>query len=221
MDNYISEEHTKMVYAELKWEQKNLQNDWETAVKIFEDRIQRRYFSAITALRRKKIDSTEKSERRWRHGFAVMAINCLLIETFCQFEDGVKGNEKEETRKRHYIAFLKKHFEDFKEHEAFVFYADVRCGILHSGQTKKGSYLTYSNDNKDKIISFSELERGKKEEKEPDKGVKVNVPRLVKELKKWFRNYCKKLRNGDEELRKNFRKKMNYICDVKDKDEAQ
>lgn len=54
---------------------------WETAINIFEDRIlwNGRYFKSIDIL----LDNNDLDIT----GFAIMAINCLLVETLYQFKE--------------------------------------------------------------------------------------------------------------------------------------
>ena len=54
---------------------------WETAINIFEDSIlwNGRYFKSIDIL----LDNNDLDTT----GFAIMAINCLLVETLYQFKE--------------------------------------------------------------------------------------------------------------------------------------
>ena len=63
-----------------KWNELDLRAkdslDWKVAVDIFEDRIEGRFLKQIEIL-------ANKSDRKIREfsGFAIMALDCLLIET--------------------------------------------------------------------------------------------------------------------------------------------
>ena len=64
------------------------------------------------------------------HGFTIMAVCCLLIETLQVFKDGLK-----ETKNQSKCMFCKffqqsKHLLELKECSD-NFYTSVRCGILH------------------------------------------------------------------------------------------
>ena len=78
-----------------------------------------------------------------RNGFASMALSCLLIETIQCFRDG-----KEDTTKKGAGAkAFREYFAWNQAPNAFSglgqdFYANVRCGILHQGETKKGWTIT-------------------------------------------------------------------------------
>lgn len=53
------------------------QNDWPLVARILRDRVYGRFLRVIP-----KIKSMEGA------GFAIMALDCLLIETLCQFQHG-------------------------------------------------------------------------------------------------------------------------------------
>lgn len=77
-----------------------VQQDWEIAINIFEDRIYGRFLNHIALI-----------ERRLSSGFAVMALDCLLCETLEQFYE---GREKSERYGKTFINFLTtSSFKDF------------------------------------------------------------------------------------------------------------
>ncbi|MDY0854760.1 hypothetical protein SPE26_22980 [Bacillus thuringiensis] len=57
---------------------------WETAIKIFEDRIQGRFFDITDVM----LESCEVDPSLSK-AFSIMALNCLLVETFQQFYKGL------------------------------------------------------------------------------------------------------------------------------------
>lgn len=75
-------------YRTLDWQQLNLsldssEEDWQEGIKMFQDRISRRYLVYIDEINRGRFS-----------GFAVMALSCLLIETLQQFFEGVDRTPK-------------------------------------------------------------------------------------------------------------------------------
>lgn len=81
------------------------------------------------------VDPVEYSTAK--HGFASMALACLLIETIQSFREGLgdtKGRSKEM-----FLIFLK-HEPGFAifANIADSFFKDVRCGLLHQGETRNG-----------------------------------------------------------------------------------
>lgn len=161
---------------------------WNVAIKIFFDRFEERYFNPIKALMKKpKIN-----------GFAIMALNCLLIDTFYQFEEGLKETKE---NKNCYTSFLLTYFSTvFTSLDlATKFYKDIRCGILHSAQTQNGSMLAFENS---KIAEYINNNHS----------IKVNVVSFSEMMHEYFCVYIKRLNDGDRRTRENFIRKMNYIC---------
>ncbi len=112
-------------------------DDSRSALALFiKERLSERYIDPIAAL-----SADEKN------GFAVMALSCLLIETLESFH---QGWPKSPNSGLTFCNFFDRQstFHDFKGH-AQGFYQNVRCGILHQGETtgkwsitrKKGSPL--------------------------------------------------------------------------------
>jgi hypothetical protein len=185
---FVSPVFTRDEFINLKLDTNSDWHTWNHAIKIFEDRIQGRFFDSIKIL----------LEDENKNGFAIMALNCLLIETLQQFIDGVNSNLKS---KQAYTNFLRKELTDVFdiEEKADMFYRDIRCGILHSAQTKNGSRLTFG---KSYIIEVLE---GNK--------VSVDVGNFSERLWIYFRSYIDQLEQEEElYIRQNFIKKMKHIC---------
>jgi hypothetical protein len=86
-------------------------------------------------------------------------------------------------------------FSDFKE-RSDDFYFNVRCGLLHQGETKKGWRINRKND-------LPMLQ-----------GKNINANLFISNLKKVIQNYALELRNSDmqsSKLWKNALKKMEFI----------
>lgn len=184
---YISPKYTNEDYNKLITDNNYDQVFFEKAVNIFDDRIRGRYIDPINLL--------SNSENIEKYGFAVMALDCLLIETLAQFRKGLKNTKG--ISKKEYVGFLEEciHMENS---EAEEFYNKIRCGILHSAQTYNGARLSMNGK---KII-------------ENNKGTLiVSFDKMTESIISYFGDYKKKLVNGcDVELRNNFVKKMNYVC---------
>lgn len=163
-------------------------NNWDRAVKIFDDRIQGRYLDII--------DKLIKENELIRDGFAIMALNCLLIETLLQFRYG--WDETKGGNKKSYSEFLSNVFPDiFNKKIANIFYSDIRCGILHSAQTKGKSKLTFNQDYAVKLM--------KTEDKDY---IKVDVGNITSEIIRYYNSYKEMLLDpNSNNIRENFRKK--------------
>ena len=186
-DIYLSPQYTKAAYRSLNL---NINSDkaiWEKAVKIVSDRINGRFLAQINQL----------SHDINTNGFAIMALNCLLVETLLQFEIG--KNATPDFNRVQYSQFLINSFPDVFDSDVTTrFYLDIRCGILHSAQTKGTSKLTCDDSY---VVKFD------------GKGVTVSVKQFSNLLCNYFEKYKRKLLDENQTiLRTNFIKKMQYIC---------
>lgn len=190
---HISKMYTKANFIELNLNMDSSDRDWDSGIDMFIDRINGRYLNVISKIR--------ENDYLYNDGFAIMALNCLLIETFLQFKKG--WNETEDANKEKYSRFL---IEEFPE--VFInitlarcFYSNIRCGILHSAQTKKGSQLTTRNQY---IVRRIDNNR-----------ISVDVIGISNIINDYFERYVENIRNRENiELRNNFLKKMNFICNM-------
>ena len=186
-DIYISLAFSKDDFLKLHLQPESPNKDWIHAVEIFNDRINGRFIDPINTLRDKV--ST--------NGFVIMAIDCLLIDTFYQFEKGVDENRNNQ---KNYSIFLRDTFPDMfpTKAKAEEFYTKIRCGILHSAQTKKNGILTTDRESP---IEFQ------------NDVLYVSVKGFTDCLIQYFNEYKQKLLNSEnQELRRNFITKMNFIC---------
>lgn len=183
------------------WKKLDLDNpsNWETAVSIFERRIRGRFTDAIEFL----IADDEPRpavERRW--GFAVLALDCLLIETLQAFRRGLTDTRSKS--KDLCVQFLTERsaFKPFfpSPDIAARFYYEFRCGIAHNAQVF-GDGLLWSVG---PLLAIN--------------GTQITVNRtafhqaFVRELEE----YLAALRSGvDQDLRTNFRTKMDFIAEGK------
>jgi hypothetical protein len=173
------------------WKQLDFVNDedWQKGIDIFVDRIQNRFLKFIDQIKGKEFA-----------GFAVLALDCLLIETLQQFREGM-GDTPSRKGEEYFVRFLTettfKAF--FDKDKAKKFYDQFRNGILHQAELKKDSRV---------------LKTGELVESNGD-GLKINRDKFHEQLVKVFEEYVEELRSGaSEELREKFRKKMNLICRV-------
>lgn len=169
------------------------EEDWQKAIEIFRDRIEGRYIKYI-----EQIEDDDNS------GFVVMALDCLLIETLQQFYMGKHETPQGKSRD-YFLTFLTRggFAAFFTEDMAKRFYYDVRNGILHQAEIKGSS----------KIMVKRKLPLVKRSDDK--KGIIINRRLFHIQLLKEFEEYISKLKKPEEiELRKNFRKKMNFICQI-------
>lgn len=184
---YISPQYVKSDYLSLNLTPYSSEDDWNKATLIFRDRIACRFLNQINALL--------KDVRN--NSFAIMALNCLLIETLLQFRDGKDETSTQNTIQ--YSNFLSQEFPDvFTYQSARAFYRGIRCGILHSAQTKERTRLS---SDESYIINYNN-------------GVlEVSVKCFSHRLQQYFEDYIVKVSNVSETvIRANFIAKMDFIC---------
>jgi hypothetical protein len=169
--------------------------DWTKAITIFKKRIYGRFIDPVDLL----IDTDNlKPPHERRFGFAIMAIDCLLVETLGAFLLGLEDtkNKSEAT----FSIFLttrplfKKHFTSVA---ARRFYYDFRCGILHQAEVAGTG----------KVWSVGDLLH------EESGRLTINRTRFHEQLKAEIQNYLAELADPkNTKLRAHFRKKMSFIC---------
>jgi hypothetical protein len=173
---------------------------WATAIRIFETRIRRRFIEPVDVL-----IAHEIGQDRGTFGFAILAIDCLLVETLQGFRDGVvnhAGHSKAVVRK--FLSSKWKRFFDDGDTDGSKsdsFYKRCRCGIHHSGQTS-GDFRVWRSG---AMITFD------------DDRVTVNRTAFHEALKHEFDAYLAELADTSQTgLRANFKKKMDAICGIPD-----
>lgn len=187
-------------YRKHHWQEALSAEDWEMMVAIFHDRIEGRFLKPIRLIE-KDAEIAEFS------GFSILALDCLIIETLRQFYEGINETKRYKNEEAFCNFFIdSKYFRDhFDTYSASTFYKHYRCGLLHQAQTKGKSIIRIDQDTMVKAINKSE------------KLIGLIINRLLfhKALEDEINDYLSKLISGGDEnstLRKNFIKKMNFIC---------
>jgi hypothetical protein len=136
----------------------------------------------------------DKDERK--HGFAIMAISCLLIETLESFWQGWETTKRKSERAFCQFFSRSKHLQVLRSHGQ-SFFVNIRCGILHQAETTGGWHIQ---------------RRGKLFD-EPT--LTLNATVFHRKLQREIEDYAVLLRSEswDSERWLNFRKKMKAICD--------
>jgi len=95
-------------------------------------------------LRERYIDPVEGMRLEQKNGFAVMALSCLLIETLESF---YRGWPKSPNSGLAFCGFFDRHANLLPEFKGYAqsFYANVRCGVLHQGETLQRWTITRKN----------------------------------------------------------------------------
>ncbi|HYR88456.1 MAG TPA: hypothetical protein VE422_30535 [Terriglobia bacterium] len=131
-----------------------------------------------------------------KHGFAIMAVSCLIIETLVSFRRGWKHSRgKSEDAFRRFFKCADS-FSAFREHSK-DFYENVRCGILHQAETTGGWLI---------------LRDGPLLDPRADT-ITINATEFIKQLEKFLEKFCEDLKSKDWDSTewKNVIIKMNVI----------
>lgn len=139
---YVPEDESMNVTVEKYEEWRGSANTREIADFLYERHF-RRYLKPFTY-------ESNDYKTNYKNGFAMMASYCLLIET-------IEGFYRGWSKSRNELAFLKfftrdKRFSEFSVDDIPTqFYKNVRCGILHQGETTGGWLI--SRKDKDPLLS--------------------------------------------------------------------
>lgn len=133
-----------------------------------------------------------------RHGFTLMAIGCLVIEALECFYQGRETSDRvngEGGPGAMFESFFKRPtgLEGFGGDNNW-FYKQIRCGILHQAETVGGWRIRRDCKLLDKDERL------------------INATLFIRYLQNAVEDYAKQLET-DDELWKNFRKKMNAVCE--------
>ena len=178
--------------------------DWDVAIDIFEDRMNGRFLKQIDLL-----DKNPKRNIGVFAGFAIMALDCLLIETLEQFYKGKIRTGKGMDEKAFFDFFQRspkfKLFFDTQA-KATIFYQQIRCGLLHQAQTKKKSTIHIRSE---KMLQWVDP-------KKIDDGIKIQRRLFHDEVLTIYNKYIVDLKDSKQlNLKRKFGRKMDHIVNQK------
>lgn len=210
MNIKISPNYSSEYWFNLKLK-KNDSAEWEKAILVFRDRIEGRYFKPLKALENHKV-----KEIRINSGFIIMPIICLLIETLEQFWNGnITTNKNLKKNNNDNIPNDSLAFHKFfnrsqklssffdSEIKSNIFYSNIRCGLLHQGQTKGKSLIHIKNNTE--MLSWINK----------DEGISIQRKLFLKEIEKMYEEYIEYLKKSDLNYKSKFKRKMDYIANQK------
>ena len=118
--------------------------EWSRVRKAFQRRIYERFLLPIREMERH--DKKEMEKRPTRAGFAIMALDCLLIDTIQSFREG-RISTGEVSSSTSFRSFLKsKNFAEFKRDDRDDFVNDVRNGLIHNAETRRDWKITIGSN---------------------------------------------------------------------------
>lgn len=136
-------------------------------------------------------------KKEFRNGFSIMANCCLLIETLQSFRNGWGDTHKKSKLTFQQFLTTDKFFTELNTHQD-DFYMNVRCGILHQGETNGGWKISR---NYKKLFDTSTLT--------------VDALTFLTRLEKSLKGYCEELKTEDWDSKtwKKCRAKVKKIID--------
>jgi hypothetical protein len=145
-------------------------------------------------LRERYIDPVERLDPGDKNGFTLMALSCLMIETLESFYQGL-GSTLGKSKECFELFFARqRRFKSIQDAGLAVsFYLDVRCGILHLGETKGG----WTISRKGALFDQDTMN--------------LNATAFHRQVALALKDYCAQLSSpsaGDPPLRDRFDKKM-------------
>jgi len=157
---------------------------WSKKPAFIRQRLRERFIEPISSI---PIDA--------RHGFTTMAINCLLIETLEAFQRGWTSTKTRSAESFRYFFSRQPRFAEFNGAGiSYDFYENVRCGLLHQGETRNGWT----------IVRAGPILQSKR----------INATKFHGRLAGAINDYHEELANpANRSLRANFENKMKFIIE--------
>ncbi|RWH83960.1 MAG: hypothetical protein EOQ87_31560 [Mesorhizobium sp.] len=195
----ISPKYTVKEWIALQLDPKNHgAEDWKSAVAILRDRIEGRFFTPADTLIAAEDGKTEAT-----FGFAILALDFLIVETIEGFRHGLKNhNGKSQALFQSFLGAWPEFLACVPPSESAATKADHlykqgRCALHHSGATDKlrvgrrGDMVVFHNDGR----------------------IDVNRTEFHKQLRKEFDRFLAELGRPEAmNLRTNVLTKMTHIC---------
>lgn len=199
-------------------------DNWEDAIILFDNRLKQKFFNPLQQI-------IEKAPLKGE-GFAILTVQCALIEMFASFRKGKIFNhnrtsispryEYKESQKM-FISLLRSAsvFKDNfwqlninnkividKPYSSKDFYKNVRCALMHEARTKENWHINATKKSIKTERKFIETEDGK---------IKVYRTILHYKLLEYLSEYENELRGdtkGSIVLRKNFARKLDNLFEI-------
>ncbi|MCL4853893.1 MAG: gamma-glutamylcyclotransferase, partial [Bryobacteraceae bacterium] len=106
---------------------------WREVIQAMQRRVQERFLTPVKELAR----FDEEDQLPYRPGFAILALDCLLIDTIQSFREG-RVTTGDVSPAHSFKTFLSaERFADFTGNDRSEFFQYVRNGILHNGETRR------------------------------------------------------------------------------------
>jgi len=135
-------------------------------------------------------------ENDFKHGFSMMAVSCLMIESLESFRQGWQNSNSRSALAFCYFFDRSKYFKDLSGHYQ-AFYKHIRCGLLHQAETTGGWKI---NRNESSLVNT--------------KKKAINATKFLQCLKKDLDDYVELLKVSEwqSQIWKNTRLKVKHLC---------
>lgn len=140
----LKTEEAKQVGIELEDAIKNNNHSEATLLfqkvkKYMKKRVTENYFSPMKQI----YQALSKQNHPENAAFIHMGINCILIELYYEIVNGYDESREGGNVSEAYKSVIPMLDSKISEDEAIMFYRGIRCGIIHQGQTRDDTALTY------------------------------------------------------------------------------
>ncbi len=168
---------------------------WDRLIRVFQQRINERFLRPIDALF--GLDDTDFAARP---GFAIMTLDCLLIDTLQSFREGRTSTGESSTAKS-FLRFLNSApaFAAWSRRDKNKFYSQVRNALFHNGETRGNWKIR-----RDTMKPLTE---------DGDSRI-LNRNLFHDAICSEYERFCSELGGDSEEMRSNFLKRMNALCGI-------
>lgn len=126
---------------------------WMEVIEAFQRRLRERFLLPIHELQ----SHDKKTNRPTRAGFAILALDCLLIDTIQSFREGRVSTGEGISPATSFRNFLKsKYFSGFSGTNRTDFFNYIRNALFHNGETRKNWKIRIDTDS---LVSKDEKKR--------------------------------------------------------------
>jgi len=177
---------------------------WKVAIDGIHARFNERFVKPADAIQEKDRDDPDQHYPEGR-GFAIVALDCLLLESLYGYGQGKHTGERQTGKAFEHLLVNDVPFAGrFPKHLASSFAKAVRHGLLHDGETRHGWLIWQRpDDGGDAIVE--DLGDGR---------FALYRDNFHAAVKSHLEEYFQKLRKpGEVQLRSNFRTRVQQLCD--------
>jgi len=173
-------------YTDVQWKAAfKTRHDWDRAIDIVEDRIRSRW-----------LDPVEQILDDWSSGFAVLALDCIILESLWGFMHGRPVQSGEE--RQVYRDILRGAHFGWTDSQSDDFRKFVRNGLMHDAETRS-RWLVKKTVPRNAILEAR------------DGGYVLNRTKFHRALVSVFEDWVGRMRAQNQGLRTKMRARMNQI----------